>query len=292
MSNISYFENVGDVIPKEYDLDDWLKLTINPTEDLEEKVNLYRDTLDKELKKELPCVTISASFDGYRNLKNLKQRNNFICIDVDRFSKSKKAKSNPCIDMLLAKELFSQHPCTYYCGCSASGEYFGLYVILRINNPKLFDEYFDYFQESMSKLGINIDNACKDVTRLRFFSVDKEAYYNPDALYYRMPSEIPKPEVKKVNVSISDRDKVDNILYLIKQKSIDITSNYADWIRIAAALYSLFGDEGHSYFQTISSFHPDYKYKDTEDKFNSCKKLSNTKINAFFGIATDYGLRY
>jgi len=290
--NISYFDNVEDTIPKDYDLDDWLKLTINPPNDLEEKVNEYRETLDKEVKQQLPCVTISASFKNYRNLQNLYKRNNFICIDVDRFSKSKKAKSNPCIDMLLAKELFMQHPCTYYCGYSASGSYSGLYVILRINNPKLFDEYFLYFQDMLSRKGINIDNACKDVTRLRFFSVDKEAYYNPDALFYRMPSEIPKPIEKKVHVNITDLEKVEKIIEQIKRNSIDITSNYEDWIRLAASLYSLFGESGHAYFQTISSFHPEYSYKKTEDKFNSCKKLSNTKINAFFGIATDYGLRY
>jgi hypothetical protein len=267
-------------------------MTIDPPEDLEEKVESYRETLDKEIKKQFPCVTISASFKGYRNLANIDKRNNFICIDVDRFSKSKKVKSNPCIDMLLAKELFINHPCTYYCGYSASGGHLGLYVILRINNPNLFDEYFNYFQEMLSKVGINIDNACKDVTRLRFFSVDKEAYYNPDALYYKMLSEDKKPETKKLNISVSDVDKVENIVNQIKQQHMDITSNYADWIRLAAALYSLFGDGGMSYFQTISSFHPEYSYKKTEDKFNSCKKMTNTKINAFFGVATDYGLRY
>jgi hypothetical protein len=165
-------------------------------------------------------------------------------------------------------------------------------VILRINNPFLFDKYFLYFEEKLNKLGINIDRACKDPTRLRFFSVDKEAYYNPDALYYKMPSETEKEKEPKRYINISEKEKVDKIVEQIKHNSLDITGDYSSWIRLAAALYSAFGESGLDYFQTISQFHPEYSYQETEKKFNSCKKLGNTKINAFFGIAGDYGLRY
>lgn len=289
---ISYFENVEDVTPKDYDLDEWLHLTMEPTEELEERVTKYRETLDKKIKETLPCVTISASFNGYRNLQNIDQRNNVICIDVDRFSKKKKAKSNPCIDMLLVKEFFMKHPCVYYCGFSVSGDYFGVYALILINNPKLFDKYFLYFQESLAVYGINIDAACKDLSRLRFYSIDKEAYYNPDALYYKMPSEIEKPKEKEIKVNISDKEKIEAVVTQIKNKSIDITQDYNEWIKLASALYTFFGDSGLPYFQTISQFHPDYDYKKTEQKFHHCKKMYNSKISTFFAIASDYGVRY
>lgn len=292
MIKISYFDNVEDTNPKDYNLEEWIKMTINPPKDLETKVEEYRDCLLKEKKQRLPCVTISASFKNYRNFANIEKINRYICLDVDRFSKSKKAKSNPCIDMLLVKEFFSNHPCCFYCGFSVSGDYLGCYAIFRINDTKLFQEYFSYFENLLSRLGINIDTSCKDVTRLRFFSIDKEAYYNPDALYYKMPSEDKKPIQKNQNVRFSDREKVDTIVEEIKKRSLDITQNYADWIRLAPALNDLFGEEGLSYFHAISQFHPEYTYKKTEEKWNSSKKLSNTKINAFFGIATDYGIRY
>jgi len=292
MIKISYFENVEDVSPKDYDLDEWLKLTIEPTEELENRVERYRESLDKKIKETLPCVTLSASFKGYRNLKNIDKRNNLICIDVDRFSKSKKAKSNPCIDMLLVKEFFSNHPCTYYCGYSVSGDYFGVYAIIMINNPNIFDEYFLFFQENLAKMGINIDNACKDLSRLRFFSIDKEAYYNPDALYYKMPSEIPKPKPKEIKVNISDKEKIDSIVNQIKQRAIDITSDYSEWIKLASSLYVFFGESGLDYFKTISQFHPEYDEQKAEKKFHSCKKMYNSKIDTFFAIASSYGIRY
>lgn len=290
MTKISYFKNVEDNIPKEFELDKWLSLTIHPTEELENLVEHYRNTLQRTDKEKIPCVTISATFNNRRGLEDIKQQNNFIVLDVDRFSKSVKAKSNPFINFLLLKEYFMGHPSCYYCGYSTSGD--GVYIVMKINNYKLFDEYFLFFQERLAHIGVNIDNSCKDLTRLRFFSIDKEAYYNPDALAYKMPSEVKKKEVKKSFTSLSDIEKVETIVNLIELQNIDITSNYADWIRVGAALYNIFGDSGEDYFHRLSNKHPQYKYKATQDKFKSCKRLSNTKINALLGIASDHGIRY
>ena len=100
--NISYFDSVSDISPKNYDLDRWLMETINPPSELLKKVLKYRETHNELDKIQIPCVTISASFNKARNLKDVKQHNNYIVLDIDRHSKKK--KSNICIDMLLVKE--------------------------------------------------------------------------------------------------------------------------------------------------------------------------------------------
>lgn len=301
---VSYFNHVYDTIPKDYELADWIKMTINPPENIEQEVEKYRETLDKKLKEKLPCVTISASFNKVRNLENIKKKNNYICLDVDRFAKSKKNKSNVCINMLLVKEMFMQHPSTFYAGFSVSGEDNGVYAIIKIHEEERFAEYFDFFKEKFSHIGINIDNACKDFTRLRFFSVDKEGYYNPNAKAYVLPEkpvEQPKIEEKPVYqhkprehyVAIYENsEKAKKICSLVQKQAIDITSSYEDWFKIGAALYSEFGEDGRQYFQILSSYHKDYNPKACDEKYNQCKKVNNIRFGTLLTIAASYGIRY
>lgn len=309
MIKVSYFSNVNDIIPKDYNLEEWLKMTINPPKNLEEEVNLYRETFNEKHKKKLPCITVSASFSKYRNSDNIKQKNKLICIDVDRYSKNKKRKSNNCVDMLLVKEMFKEHPSTLYVGFSCGGD--GVYAILMIDDENDLEGYFEHFLEKLANIGINIDISCKDYTRLRFFSVDKEAYYNPNAKYYKRKKV--EPEAAKVSQTaeekpetttrpketreraierLSNWDKVKKILEIIEAQMIDITSGYDDWVKIGGALYNEFGEDGRDAFHRVSKFHPSYKHSDCDTKYDQCKRLNKIKFNSFFYIASSYGIRY
>lgn len=310
MAKISYFNNVEDIKPKDYDLDEWLKMTIEPPEHLEKIIDEYRKSLLKKDKLKLPCVTISATFQDKRNLNYIKNRTGFIAIDIDRFSKSKKNTSNRCVDMLLVKELFMEHPCCYYAGFSCGGD--GVYAVFRISPESELIDYFEHLKSSLSHIGLNIDNSCKDYTRLRFFSVDKEAYYNPDAkeLKIRPKEPIKSPEVvaeggeqkqeenfvpqtkERAIERLSNWDKAKKIVEICEQTGMDLTQSYEDWVKIGGALNLEFGEDGRGLFHRLSSFHPDYKHEDTDRKYNQCKKMNKIKFNTFLYIATSYGVRY
>ena len=309
---VSYFNNVKDIKPKEYDLERWLKDTINPPKHLEQEVIQYRETLDKKLKEKLPCITISASFKNHRNEQNVDTKNKLICIDIDRYTKKKKGKCNLCVDMLLVKEMFISHPSTLYTGFSVGGD--GVYAIICIEDENDLEGYFNHFQEKFARIGINIDEVCKDYTRLRFFSVDKEAYYNPNALHYKRIIEPSEPKKQDSEPEINDQpvtqkqkpkdtherrfeilnnwDKAKKIIDIIESRSIDITSGYNDWIKIGGAFYNEFNEDGANLFHRVSKFHPDYTYKACEDKFNSCKKMSKATFASFMYIADSYGVRF
>ena len=291
-TNISIFTDVEDTSPKDMPLEFWLLNTINPQdEDLKAKVLKYRNTFDKSIKTSLPCATISASFDKKRSLDNIKKKNKLICIDVDRHTKSKKRKCNECVDMTLVKEMFAMHPCTYYCGLSVGGD--GIYAIIRIEDENQLGKYFKMFEESLARIGINIDVSCKDYTRLRFYSYDPNAYFNPDALYYKAPKELVKKEVKTQNgYGLSDVEKVEKVISLIEEANMDITCNYDHWIKVGAALYEGFGDSGIDYFHRVSSNYPDYDAKETNKKWESCRRMNKIKLSAFFWVANEYGIRY
>lgn len=289
MIKVSYFSNVEDTDPKDINLEDWLKRTLDISDKFSAKVLKYRITKKKKHKEKIPCITISASFGKYRNLKNIKKKNNFICLDVDRYSKGNKKPSNVCIDMFRVKKLFIDHPCTFFTGFSTGGD--GVYAIIRIADTDL-EKYFNHFQEKFAKIGINIDSSCKDYTRLRFFSLDVAGYFNPDAKNYKIKE---KEELKPVNrkaVSIDDEQKVEFVIELMEQQGIDITSDYNDWIKIGGALYNTFGERGRDYFHRISKLHPDYKFSKADKKFDNCRKMNKTNLASLFYIADSYGIRY
>ena len=282
--NISYFKNVADTRPKTYSLDKWLKATISPPKDLKNKVLQYRKSKTKSLKLQIPCVTVSASFKKIRNLDNIKNKTNLICFDVDRVS-------NPVINMDLLKNLFSQHPSTRYVGYSVGGD--GIYAVLRVSKEKELINYFKYFKKQLRAKGIALDESCKDYTRLRFFSVDKDAYYNPEAAVFSIPKKkkIKRPKHTGV-ISKSDLDKVNTVVSIIETNAIEITSEYADWVKIAGALYNSFGENARELFHRVSRFNHGYKQKTTDRKFEQCMNMNKINLSTFFYIADSYGIRY
>lgn len=292
---VSWYYHVHDTESKDHSLIDWLKMTQNPTKEFLKLVESYRKTLLRRDKEKIPCCTVSARIEGDRNLDNIGHMNDLICIDIDRFSKSKKKKSNPCINLDLVKELMSQHPSVLYCGFSVSGSDSGMYVIFVLEERDRLEDYFNHFKERFSHIGINIDETCKDYTRLRFFSVDKEAYFNENVVPYSIKPKEPiksPAEATKTTSQRSNEDKVRKMIDIISTHGIDITSSYDDWVSVGAALADEFGESGREMFHEVSRNHPEYNEKSTDFKFNSCLKMHRIKINSFFKIANDYGVRY
>lgn len=282
---ISYFNNVSDTTPKSIRLEEWLSDTMEPSKKLEKLVSKYRLEGNKKDKLKLPCVTISASFKKYRNLDNIKKRNPLICIDIDK-------DDNPLLDMDLVKELLSKHPSTLYVGYSVSRE--GIYAIIKISHVDKLQKYFKHFKKKLSNVGVKIDEKCKDYTRLRFFSIDESAYYNPKAVEYKIPKKVRRNTSKAISAiaSKSDTDKVEAVVRLIEKHAIDITIDYNDWIKIGAALCNSFGEGGRDYFHRISRFHHDYKVRDCNLKYSQCSKMNRVKLSSFFYVADSFGIRY
>jgi len=309
MIKVSYFSSVNDIIPKDYSLEEWLQMTIEPPKNLEESVNKYRETFEKKYKEKLPCITISASFKGKRNLNNIKAKTGLLCLDIDRFSKGRKKRSNDCVDMNLVKEKFMTHPSCIYTGFSCGGD--GVYAIFKVDVELELIEFFEYFKERLSKIGLNIDESCKDYTRLRFFSVVREGYFNTKAktLFFKknQPNDTPvdnepekvkekevkNPETKERMIErLSNWDKTKIIIQTIEAQRIDITSSYDDWVKVGAALQIEFGEDGRDAFHRISSIHPEYKKDECDKKYDKCKGMNKIKFSSLFYIASSYGIRY
>ncbi len=235
-----------------------------------------------ELKKKLPLVTVSGIFEPTRSSNNLKEHTGLICIDIDgsdnthikNFSELKAQLSN-------IKEVL-------FCAVSVSGN--GYFAIVPIKNPNKHREHFIAMQEDFKSLGINIDVACKDVTRLRGYSYDPQPYVNEDAEIY---TGLFIPE-KKYYVPQCDQsnDNISKIVDIACKNHIDMTDSYSDWFNIGCALASELGESGRNHFHAISSISDKYKYAECDKKYNECLKTNRIGIGTFFSIAKDYGIMF
>ncbi len=160
----SFFDNLKNTTPSRTIGMDVLDEIIRGDE-LKSKIELYRKTKDKSLKMDLPLVTFSGVFDK-RKKSELVEHSGFICLDIDDI---------PYANEL--KERLKEEDYIHYMFVSPSR---GLKVIIKINatNEEEHLRYFKALQKHFSDLKIEIDKACKDISRGCFLSYDASAYYN------------------------------------------------------------------------------------------------------------------
>jgi len=151
----------------------------------------------KKLKMSLPAATISGTFSE-RKAGNLIQHSGRICVDID-------SKENPGINMKSLRRTVGTWKEIEFSALSASGN--GVFCVILISQPAKHIQHFKQLERDFRTLGINIDRACKDVSRLRFMTWDPEAVYNvnvdPYRKIYTPPPPPPdyghgSPEVKKL----------------------------------------------------------------------------------------------
>ena len=164
-----------------------------------EVVDKIRLSTNKEeisaLKSILPAVTISGIFKE-RNLNGLIKHTGLMAVDID-------GKDNPTITNIESlKDRISTKKYILYCGLSVSGR--GLFCIVKISNPQKHLEHFFALEKEFADMGVVVDSACKDITRLRFFSYDDNAYYNATASVFDQCIE--KSSEKSISVK-TDRKK-------------------------------------------------------------------------------------
>ena len=149
------------------------------------------------VKSSLPCLCVSGTFQGSRQIQNITSHTGFICIDIDE-------GDNPHVsNWEEVKHMLGEYDCIAYCSLSLSGA--GLFCIIPIDKPRavvippigaegradairevkeLHEGQFRALQKTFQMLGLNIDKQCKDLTRVRVLSYDPSPYMNIDAEIY------------------------------------------------------------------------------------------------------------
>jgi len=289
-TEVSQFKNYFDAVPiKTVNLLQWLQ-----DDSQKEKVKSIRTIDDKaardKIKATMPCITVSGTFSN-RSKDGLIKHSGLICIDIDH-------KDNEHIENYgELKRILSTAPFVAYCGMSVSGT--GYFVIIPIKYPDKHEMQFEALRRMYERLGIVIDISCKDVSRLRGYSWDSEAYINHEAKpfdkVYEEPTPV-KPTYKfsgyKTASGKDTRARVEKYVNAIVKKAIDITDNYKNWLNVGFALANEFGETGRQYFHEVSRCYPKYNYSDADKKYTGL--LKNNKggisIGSFFHLCKEHGI--
>ncbi|PQJ77514.1 BT4734/BF3469 family protein [Polaribacter glomeratus] len=275
---ISAFANYRATEPIEVNLLDWLNSKVHRKE-VEEIRNTTDDATKKTLKSKLPAITPSGLFTK-RNSQSLIKHSGFIQFDID-------FKDNLHITNYsdLKNEIRKIKEIAY-CGLSVSGN--GFWGLIPISNPTEHTQHFEALYLKFKYLGIHIDVSCKDVSRLRGYSCDDDAYFNHSATTFNQVLKHQKKKQTratylKTNDSETTKNTVEKCINIIQNRGIDITGNYQTWFPICCSIANEFGENGRDYFHILSRMSNIYDERKTENQYtHSMKTKYPYGIGTFF----------
>lgn len=249
----------------------------------QDQVLRYRNNKTPENKKLLAAVTPAGWFEK-RQSKALKEASGIINIDIDQ-------KDNSDTNLIEAREELYADPVIYAAHLSVSGESLSLYI--KINAKRHYDSFCAIEKHLADKYQIVIDQAAKDINRLRFVSYDPDLYLNKAAKkwvdYLQKEKQMPQNWGYDF---VTSKDDFDFVLEQIKYSHVNLTEDYNDWLKIGFALASEFGESGRNIFHLLSSMSAKYAQKDTDEKYTSILKTSpKTSIKTFYWFAKNAGLK-
>lgn len=132
------------------------------------------------LKKDLPCVTFSGTFNNTRKESNIKTYSQLMVVDIDNLKP---------IELKRFKDSLKEDP---FIICFFESPSKGLKALVEVNS-ELEDHKsvaFPYVQEYFKDAhGITIDKSGKDVSRLCYVSCDPELYYTEDYDVFDVPTD-------------------------------------------------------------------------------------------------------
>lgn len=76
----------------------------------------------------------------------------------------------------------------------------------------------------------------------------------------------------------SDQETILQLIEIIENKQIDITSDYNNWIEIGFIIANYFGFAGEELFHRLSKFYPRYDYKETSLKYDNLARTTEGKV--------------
>jgi len=243
--NVSLYRNLKDVVGTETNLFQFLTTPIKRI-DLDKLRLKYPDKegFDKNVKPILPAITPSGIFKPTRKTDNLVKHTGLMVIDIDL--KDQKTDMNKIYNRLKGLKYVA------YLGKSCSGK--GLFGIMPIAYPDKHTFHFLSIENELLGMDVIIDKSCKDITRMRFYSYDSEAYFNLNAVPYTLLYTPPPKPYNYVSTTLDFNDmKFQNMMADIQDNHINIADRYPDWFKTATILQNEFGEDGRDIFHVISS---------------------------------------
>lgn len=242
------------------------------------------------LKKKLPGATLSGKFSR-RRADGLVKHTGYLCLDID-------LQDNQQTDMTDILMVLEHRPeiALYMQSCSGTG-YFAL---VRLAYPEQHKSQFAALMEDYASLGIMLDRACSDVSRIRFASFDPTPYVNPFCVPYKglllSAAQTIAPKAAFTHSYSDDPDrtlrKVSRLAEQCERAHIDLTSTYENWFKIGLSLKTLPDQQAaRQIFHQLSRVYSGYDPNETDRKWEQLPAQSTTvTIGFFFQCCRSHGL--
>lgn len=242
--------------------------------------SLYGSDKYQEMKKNnLPSVTISGLFDEQRIISKLTKQNPIIVIDID-------GKDNPNItDWEEAKKHVLEPKGAFLSSLSVSGK--GIYVFIYYDMTKPFLDVFRALKHQYYEMGYDIDNSCKDLTRLRFISYDENMIGKTGDIR-PFDTVIEKDTIININsfttTHITDGDTFIYIALLNLIRECGYRANkYDEWLQDAFRLAGWNKKLGFFIFKELSEVSDNYDEDAMCNKWiNACETTRYDKDNIVY----------
>lgn len=283
---LSLYENKEAKENKSISIDDYISFVrVGNNSSLVIDARLARQQGNEELYKQIkytsPLVTGSCTFtSGEKKIaQNISSLNGLIIIDID---------NDQVTDELKTRLQHDQH--TYIMHQSFGGGQ-NYCIFVKIDSNRFEDSFENLAQYYFSTYGIKIDLACKNKNRLRFLSYDEEIYVNDSAKRWKAT----KPKNTEIKKELTNyvffEDDFDNLLKQIKERGVNLCSDYNRWVSIGMAIASHFGLSGAEKFNFISSFDSKYDYKTNDRHYKGfCNSVEGNSIGVFYYYCKEAGL--
>lgn len=248
----------------------------------------------ESIKRRFPAATISGLFRPTRAQANLYQHSGFICIDIDDHYDLRDAdgtKRSYRQDLDMVPSVLASLPFVLYAAHSVGGRgYFAIIPLAVIDDTHTHTWYFEALQQEFLRLGIIIDPACRDTTRLRFVSYDPHPYRNPHAVPFtgaaefvsrnerrrRAEEEHRRAEQQRRNAILNASDPDADFRHVqicvdkARQRGSIIVESYKDWYTAGMCLARAFGERGRTIFHDLSGTSAKYNVSDTDKQYDAC----------------------
>lgn len=283
---VSLYANVQAKDNKDISIDDYISFVkVGFNQDLVLQARAAKEQgnteLYKKLKEQSQLVTGSCTFISgvKKDAKNISSLNGLIIIDIDNDQVTDEIRTqlqNDSYTYIMHKSF-------------GGGQNYCIFV--RIDSNRFEDSFENLAQYYFENYNIVIDKACKNKNRLRFLSYDPDIFVNDSAKRWKAY----KPKVKEIKAELTDyvffQDDFDNLLQQIKERGVNLCSDYNRWVNIGMSLASHFGEAGADKFDFISSFDSKFDSKTNRRHYKGfCNSVERVSIGTFYYYCKEAGL--
>ena len=268
--DVNYFNDIKDTEPKTLNLKGLLfGNNSNRNNELVEKIRKTSDKKERqELKKGLLNFAINCRFKDSRKANNMSEKTGLIYIDIDFQDNTDIIDDIPNILKSIQNIAFYKKSC--------SGK--GYQAIIPYSKSLDFTKVWYSIEEDFKELGVKIDSATKDISRVTFYSYDPDYYYNPNAeLYTKILDKTKEEKIKvksvsnckqnKCNKSTTNSEYIKNLVAYLDANNLSLDNDdYSAWEKICLAVISEFGESGIDMFKRLS-LNSDKYDEDVAEKF-------------------------